>query len=71
VGKVFLIVPTGVCVHDDVGIVRKLDLVNLWIFLGRDNVHHRYVQDGRLVTQLSFLALSILQSIGNKSHVAE
>ncbi len=49
-GKVFLIVPTGVNVHVDVGIVRKLDLVNLGIFLGRDNVHHRYVEDKRPVT---------------------
>jgi hypothetical protein len=32
VGKVFLVVLTGVNVHVDVGIVRKLHLVNLRIF---------------------------------------
>ncbi len=52
-GKVFLIVPNGVNVHVDVGIVRKLDLVNLRIFLGHDDVHHRYVRDGRPVTHLT------------------
>ncbi len=45
-GKVFLVVPTGVNVHVEVGIVRKLELENLGIFLGCDDVHHRYVQDG-------------------------
>ncbi len=59
--KVFLVVPTGVNVHVDVGIIRKLDLVNMRIFLGRDKVCLRYVWDGRPVTQLPLLALSILQ----------
>ncbi len=63
-GKVFLTVPTGVNVHVDVGIVRKLDFVKLRIFLGRDDAHHRYIWDGRLVTQLPFLTLSILRPVG-------
>ncbi len=65
-GKVFLIVPTGLNVHVDVdvGIVRKLDLEKLRFFLRRDDVHHMYVWDRRPVTQLPFLALSILQPIG-------
>ncbi len=63
-GKVFLVVPMGVNVHVDVGIVRELKLVNLGIFLGHDDVHHRYVRDRRPVTQLPFPAVSILQPIG-------
>jgi hypothetical protein len=51
-------------VHVDVGIIRKLDLVNLRIFPGHDNVHLRYVWDRQLVAQLPFLALSILQPVG-------
>jgi hypothetical protein len=31
----------GVNGHTEVGIVRKLDLENLGIFLGHDDVHHR------------------------------
>ncbi len=50
--------------HVDVGIVRKLDLVNLKIFLGRDDVCLRYGWDGWPVAQLPFLALSIPQPIG-------
>ncbi len=62
--KVFLGVPNGVNVHVDVGIIRKLDLENLRIFLGCDDVSLRYVWDGRPVAQLPFLALSILQPVG-------
>ncbi len=62
--KVFLVVPTGVNLHVEVGIVRKLDLVNLRIFLGHDDVCLRYIRDGRPVVQLPFLTLSILQPIG-------
>ncbi len=61
--KVVLVVPMGVNVQVDVGFVRKLDFVNLRIFLGRGNVHLRYVWDGWPVTQLPFLALSILQPV--------
>ncbi len=61
--KVFLVVPTGVNGHTEVGLVQKLDLENLRFFLGCDNVHHRYVQNGRPVGQLPFLALGILQPI--------
>ncbi len=50
--------------HVDVGIIRKLNLVNLRIFLGHDNVHFRYVRDRLPVAQLPFLALSILQPVG-------
>ncbi len=63
VHKVLLGVTTGVNVHVDVGIVGKLNLVNLRIFLGRDDVHLRYVRDGQLVAQQPFLALSILQPV--------
>jgi hypothetical protein len=44
-----------------VGIVRKLDLQDLRIFLGCDDVRIRYIRDGQPVAQLPFLALSILQ----------
>ncbi len=62
--NIFICVPTGVKVHVDVGFVRKLDLVNLGIFLGRDDVCLRYVRNGWPVAQLPFLALSILQPGG-------
>ncbi len=58
--KVFLVVPTGVDEHTEVRRVWKHELVMLRFFLGRDNVNHRYVQNGRPVGQLSFLALRIL-----------
>jgi hypothetical protein len=64
VRKVSLGVPMGVNGHVDVAFVWKLDLQNLRIFLGRDNVHFRYVRDGWPVAQLLFLALSILQPVG-------
>ncbi len=47
VRNVFLVVPTEEDRNADVGIVRKLDLENGRIFLGRDNIYHRYVRDGR------------------------
>ncbi len=62
--KVFLVVSTRVNVHFDVGIVRKLDLQNLRIFLGCDNVRLKYVRDRQPVAQLPFLALRILQPVG-------
>ena len=61
--KVFLSVPMGVNVLVDVGIIRKLDLQNMMIFLGCDDVQLRYVRDGRPVALLPFLALSILQPV--------
>ncbi len=61
--EVFLIVPTGVDGHAEVGCIRKLDLEDLEFFLGHDDVNHRYVRNGRLMRQLPFLALSILQPI--------
>ncbi len=39
VRDVFLIVPTGEDRYADVGIIRKLDLENGRIFLGRDEVY--------------------------------
>ncbi len=60
---VFLVVPTGVNGHTEVGLVRKLDLENLRFFLGRDDVHNRYVWNGWLVGQLPFLTHGILQPI--------
>ncbi len=62
--KAFLSVPTGVYGHVEVGLVWKLDLQGLRFFLGRDNVHLRYVRDGWPVAQLPFLVLSILQPVG-------
>jgi hypothetical protein len=63
VRKVFLIVPTGVNRHAEVGRVRKLDLEDLRIFLGRDDVYHRDVRDRRPMRQLPLLALSFLQPV--------
>ncbi len=60
VRKVFLDVPTGEYGHVEVGLVGKLDLQGLGFFLGGDDVHLRYVQDGWPVAQLPFLALNIL-----------
>jgi hypothetical protein len=62
--EVFLVVPTGVNGHTEVGFVRKLDLENLRFFLGSDDVNLRYVRNGRPVAQLPFLTLSILQPVG-------
>ncbi len=63
VRKVLLGVPTRVYEHVEVGLAWKLDLQGLRFFLGHDNVHLRYVRDGRPVAQLPFLALSILQPV--------
>ncbi len=63
--KVFLVVPTGVNKHVEVGLVRKFDFQGLRFFLGRDNVYLRHVLDGRPVAQLPFLALSIIQPTGS------
>jgi hypothetical protein len=60
VREVFLIVPTGVDGHAEVGRIRKLDLEDLGFFLGRNNVYHRNVQIGRPMRQLPFVALSVL-----------
>jgi hypothetical protein len=46
-----------------VGHVRKLDLEDLRLFLGCDNVYHRDVWNGRPMRQLSLLALSGLQPV--------
>ncbi len=61
--KVFLIVPTGVNGHVEVGRVRKLDLEDLRLFLGRDDVYHQDVWNGQPMRQLSLLALSLLQPV--------
>ncbi len=54
--KVFLVVPTGVNGHAEVGRIRKLDLEDLRLFLGHDNVYNKDVQNGRPMRQLPFLA---------------
>jgi hypothetical protein len=64
VHKVFLGVPMGLYGHVEVGIIWKHDLQGLRFFLGCDNIHLRYLRDGRLVAQLPFLALSIIQPVG-------
>ncbi len=61
--KVFLVVPTGVDGHAEVGCIRKLDLEDLRFFLGRDDVYHRNLWNGRPMTQLPLHALSVLQPI--------
>jgi hypothetical protein len=61
--EVFLIVPTGVDRHAEVGRVGKLDLEDLRIFLGHDNVYHGEVQDRWRMRQLPLLALSVLQPV--------
>ncbi len=60
--EVFLVVPTGVDGHVEVGHVRKLDL-DLGFFLGRDNVYHRNVWNGRPMRQLPLLTLTVLQPV--------
>jgi hypothetical protein len=61
--EVFLVVTTGVNGHAEVGRVRKLDLEDLMLFLGRDDVYHQDIRNGRPMRQLSFFALSVLQPI--------
>ena len=61
--KVFLVVPMGVNGHAEVGRIGKLDLEDLMLFLGRDDVYHQDVRNGRPMRQLSFFALNILQPI--------
>ena len=63
VREVFLVITTGVDGHAEVRCVMKLDLEDLGFFLGRDNVNHRNVRNGRPMRQLPFLALSILQPV--------
>jgi hypothetical protein len=41
VREAFLVVPTGVDGHAEVGHIRKLDLEDLGFFLGHDDVYHR------------------------------
>jgi hypothetical protein len=63
VREVFLIVPTEVNGHAEVGCIRKLDLEDLRIFLGSDDVYHQDVWNVRSMRQLSFFTLSILQPV--------
>jgi hypothetical protein len=63
VHKAFLVVPMGVDGHAEVGCVRKLDLEDLELFLGRDGVNHRNVWNGWPMRQLPFLVLSVLQPV--------
>ncbi len=61
--EVFLVVPTGVNGHAEVGRVRKLDLEDLRLFLGHDDVYHWDVRNRWPMRQLSFFALSVLQPV--------
>ncbi len=61
--EVFLIVPTGVNRHAEVGCVWKHDLEDLRIFLGCDDVYHGDVRDRRPMRQLPLLVLSVLQPV--------
>ncbi len=60
---VFLVVPTGEDRNADVGVVGKLDLQHGLIFLGRDNIYHRYIRNGRPLRLLPLLALGVLQHV--------
>ncbi len=71
VHKVFLIVTTGVNGHAEVGHIRKLELKDLRLFFGCDNVYHWDVRNGGPMRQLSLLALSGLQPVWGRSHVAD
>ncbi len=61
--EVLLVVPTGVDGHAEVGRIRKLEFEDLGFFIGRDDVNHRNVRNGRPMRQLPFLALSGLQPV--------
>ncbi len=61
--EVFLIVPTGVNRHAEVGRIGKLDLEDLRMFLGHDNVYHGHVRNRQPMRQLPLLALSVFQPI--------
>jgi hypothetical protein len=63
VHEVFLVVPMGLNGHAEVGCIRKLDLEDLGLFLGHDDVYHRDIRNGRPMRQLSFFALSVLQRV--------
>jgi hypothetical protein len=63
VREVFLIVPTGVNRHAEVGRIGKLDLEDLRMFLGHDNVYHGHVRNRQPMRQLPLLALSVFQPI--------
>jgi hypothetical protein len=63
VRKAFLIVPMGVDRHAEVGRVGKLELEELRIFLGRDDVYYGDIWNRRPMRQLPFLALSVLQPV--------
>ncbi len=47
----------------EVGRIRKLDLEDLMLFLGHDDVYHRDIRNGWPMRQLSFFVLSVLQPI--------
>jgi hypothetical protein len=63
VREVFLIVPTRVNRHAEVGCVGKLDLEDLRIFLGHDDIFHGDVRNRRPMRQVPILALSVLQPV--------
>jgi hypothetical protein len=61
--KVFLVGTIGVNGHAEVGRIRKLDLEDLRLSLGCDDVYHRDIRNGQPMRQLPFLALSVLQPV--------
>ncbi len=62
--EVFFIVPTGVNRHAEVGRFGKLDLEDLRIFLGHDDVYHEDIRNRwPMRQQLPLLALSVLQPV--------
>jgi hypothetical protein len=73
VHKVFLIVPTGVNGHAEVGCIRKLDLEDLGFFLGHDDVYHRNVRNGQptfwLEGQFEFSILWVLTHLNTTFNV--
>ncbi len=61
---VFLVVLMGEDRNANVGVVEKLDLQHGRVFLGRDDIYHRYVRDGRPLRELPLLTLGVLQHVG-------
>ena len=53
----------GVDWHAEVRYIRKLDLEDLRIFLGHDDVYHGDIRNRQPMRQLPFLALRVLQPV--------
>ncbi len=67
--EVFLIVPMRVDGHAEVGYIKKLYLEELGFFLGRDDVYHGDVWNGRPMRQLPFLHSASINPSGDLREV--